>query len=126
MPSSHCMIFKVIRSPLFSHCMTIWGSIQSLLFSHCTIDRQQEVTLHDFTIGRIADNSVWSANYSQTHTRSDKVIAQDHADIMVYKSSPNTIINKDDLLTNILLLGIFIYKNLSSLLESETNVLCIL
>ncbi len=40
-------------------------------------------TRHDFTIGRIADNSVWSANYSQTHTRSDKVIMQDHADIMI-------------------------------------------
>ncbi len=44
MPSSHCMVFKVIGSPLFSHCTTIWGSSQSLLCSHCTIDRQQEVT----------------------------------------------------------------------------------
>ncbi len=47
-------------------------------------------TLHDFTIGRIADNSVCSATYSQAHLRSDKEITQDHADIMVYKSSPNT------------------------------------
>ncbi len=44
MPSSHCMIFKVIGSALFSHCTTIWGSSQSLLCSHCTIDRRQEVT----------------------------------------------------------------------------------
>ncbi len=28
--------------------------------------------------------------YSQTHARSDKEITQDHADIMVYKSSRNT------------------------------------
>ncbi len=42
---------------------------------------------------------------------------------MVYKSSTNTIINKDDL-TNILLLWNF-YIHKSSLLESETNMLCI-
>ncbi len=41
-------------------------------------------------------------------TREVKKITQDHADIMVYKSSPNT--------------SFFIYTNLSSLLESETNI----
>ncbi len=64
---------------------------------------------------------------SQTHARSDKEITLDHADIMVYNSSLNTIMNKYDLLTNILLLGnLYIYKSISSLLESENNVLCIL
>ncbi len=50
-------------------------------------------TLHDFTKGRITDNSVCSANYSQTHTISDKEIKQCHyfhADILVYTSSLNT------------------------------------
>ncbi len=42
-----------------------------------------EFTLHDFTIEIITDNSVCSANYSQTHMRSDEEIIQDHADIMV-------------------------------------------
>ncbi len=69
-------------------------------------------TLHDFTIGRIANNSVCSTNYSQTHTRSDKEITQDYADIMVYKSSLNTIINKDNLLTNIHMLeNLYIHKS---------------
>ncbi len=40
MPSSHCMIFKVVGSPLFSHCTTRWGSIQLLLCSHCTMNRR--------------------------------------------------------------------------------------
>ncbi len=44
MPSSHCTIFKLVGSPLFSHCMTIWGRIQSLLFSHCTMDPWQGVS----------------------------------------------------------------------------------
>ncbi len=70
MPSSHCMVFKVIRSLLFSHCRTIWGSIQSLLCSRGS--RAGGYTLHDFTIERISDNSVCSANHSQTHTRSEK------------------------------------------------------
>uniref|UniRef100_A0A672QV69 protein-glutamine gamma-glutamyltransferase n=1 Tax=Sinocyclocheilus grahami TaxID=75366 RepID=A0A672QV69_SINGR len=38
MPSSHCMIFKVIGSPLFSHCTTIWASIQLLLRLNCMMD----------------------------------------------------------------------------------------
>ncbi len=44
MPSSHCTIFKVIGSLLFSHCTTIWCIIQLLLCSHCTMDWQQEVS----------------------------------------------------------------------------------
>ncbi len=44
MPSSHCTIFKLVGSPLFSHCMTIWGRIQPLLFSHCTMDPRQGVS----------------------------------------------------------------------------------
>ncbi len=44
MPSSHCTIFKLVGSPLFSHCRTIWGRIQSLLFSHCTMDPRQGVS----------------------------------------------------------------------------------
>ncbi len=44
MPSSHCTIFKLVGSPLFSHCMTNWGSIQSLLCSNCTMDRRQGVS----------------------------------------------------------------------------------
>ncbi len=89
MPSSHCTIFKLVGLPLFSHCMTIWGRSQSLLFSHCTMDATGGFTLHDFTIGRIADNCL-IRKYSQTHARSVKDITQDHADIMVYKSSRNT------------------------------------
>jgi len=37
-------IFKVVRSLLFSHCMTLLASIQSLLCSHCMIDRRQKVS----------------------------------------------------------------------------------
>ncbi len=88
MPSSHCMIFKVIGSPLFSHCTTIWGSIQSAAV-FTLHDGSVSYTLHDFTIGRIADNSVWSANTGKKITQ-NKEITQDHAYIMVYKSSPNT------------------------------------
>ncbi len=44
MPSSHCTIFKLVGSPLSSHCRTIWGRIQSLLFSHCTMDPRQGVS----------------------------------------------------------------------------------
>ncbi len=69
MPSSHCMIFKVIGSPLFSHCTTIWGSSQSLLCSHCTIDRRQE------------EESPTTLSGPQTtakRTRSDKIIMQYH------------------------------------------------
>ncbi len=40
----------------FLHGTTIWGGIQWLLCSHYT----GGYTLHDFTIGRIFDNSVWS------------------------------------------------------------------
>ncbi len=45
-------------------------------------------TSHDFTIGRITDNSVWSANYSQMHARSDKEITQDQADNYAESISP--------------------------------------
>ncbi len=41
-------------------------------------------TRQDFTIRRIADNAVWSANYST------REVKQDYADIMLYKSSLNT------------------------------------
>ncbi len=91
---SHCMIFKVIGSPLFSHCTTIWYIIDyhsvAAVFTLHDGSVTRGYTLHDFTIGRIADSSVWSANYSQTHMRSVKEIKQNHADIVVYKSSPNT------------------------------------
>lgn len=48
MPGSRCTIFKVIRS---------------LLLSHCTATSVSAVfTMHDYTIERIADNSVWYTN----------------------------------------------------------------
>ncbi len=63
MPSSYCPIFKVIGSLLFSHCMTIWGSIQLLLCPLHNGSATGGYILHDFTIGRITDSFVWSANY---------------------------------------------------------------
>ncbi len=64
MPSSHCTVFRVVRSLLFSHCTTIWGSIQLLL---CAYWWWIGDTLHDLPIIRIADNSVslsvWLAKY---------------------------------------------------------------
>ncbi len=45
------------------------GFIQSLLCSHGPVTGGY--TLHDFTIGRITNNPVWSSNYSQTHSRRD-------------------------------------------------------
>ncbi len=94
MPSSHCTIFKVIGSPLFSHCTTIWGSIQSLLFSHCTMDRRQEVS-HCMTLQKEESPTTLSAQQTtDKHTREVKDIMQDHADILVYKSSLNTQLTK--------------------------------
>ncbi len=100
MPSSHCMIFKVIWPPLFSHCTTIWGSSQSQLCSHCTMDRWQEVT-HCMTLQQEESQTTLSGPQTTFHhqmlMRSDKEITQDHADIVV--SSPINR-NKDDFLVN--------------------------
>ncbi len=100
MPSSHCMIFKVIGSPLFSHCTTIWGSSQSQLCSHCTMDWWQEVT-RCMTLQQEESQTTLSGPqttfHHQMHVRSDKEITQDHADIVV--SSPIKR-NKDDFLVN--------------------------
>ncbi len=73
------------------HAARLSGVAVSCCCSHCMMAGRQEVShCMPFKIGSIADNSVWSANYSQTHTRRDKEITQGHTDIMVYKSSINT------------------------------------
>ncbi len=104
MRSSHSTIFKVTRSLLFSHCTTIWVSFSRCCFHTARLSGYHSVaavfrlddgsatggfTLHDFTIGRISNNSVCSANYSQTHTRSEGDNPRLRY-IIVYKSSPNT------------------------------------
>ncbi len=75
--------------------------VPSSLLTHNNGSVTGGYTLHDFTTGRIADNSVWSANYVSQPNACDKKIMQDHADIV---SPPRTNNNKDDFLVNNILL----------------------
>ncbi len=92
--------------------------VPSCLLTHNNGPATGGYTLHDFTIGRITDNSVWSANiiwfHNQMHARSDKKIMQDHTDIV---SPPRTNNNKDDFLVNNILLPGKFYKHKSKYLN---------
>ncbi len=79
MPSSHCTIFK-LGSLLFSHCMTIWGSIRSLLCSHCAMDQRQGVS-HCMISQQEESQTILSdpqtTFYNKTHVISDKKIMRE-------------------------------------------------
>ncbi len=64
---------------------------------------------YNFTIGRISDNSVCSANYSQTHTRSEGNNARSRCYCGLEVLPEHTVINKDDLLNILLLWNFYIY-----------------
>ncbi len=62
MLGSYCTIFKVIGSLLLSQSMTVWGSVE---LRFCTIHDGSVTgghTLHNFSIGKITDNSALSTN----------------------------------------------------------------
>ncbi len=72
---------------------TAW--LSGVGFSRCCFHIARWIRDRGFHIARFHNRkNRWQLclirKYSQTHARSDKEITQDHADIMVYKSSRNT------------------------------------
>ncbi len=71
------------------------AGLSGVAFSRCCFHIARWIRDRGFHIARFHNRKnrrqlCLIRKYSQTHTRSDKEITQDQADIMVYKSSPNT------------------------------------